>query len=222
MPVQLLVIAGPAGAGKSTFMRELAEGRLDPPIAKMLPSGAETWPRLAANDLDSRGWGLGLQRLKVASLVVHYNTMRPFSRGFGDYASDPALKLLGGAGASVTVATLIPEPELLLKQYRARLVQRNEDEWWVKASPLKVIRRRVRIFLRGRLKRTQQPLKLDQLRLIRLYETPDELGRWYELWRSHLERMRQQRPDTKLLFVAPRSTSGDRATFELLRSRRSP
>ena len=81
MPLQLLVIAGPAGAGKSTFMRELAEGRLDPGIVKLLPSGAETWSRLTANDIDSRGReSLGLGHLKAAGLVVHYNTMRPFSR----------------------------------------------------------------------------------------------------------------------------------------------
>jgi GTPase SAR1 family protein len=215
---RLLVVAGPAGAGKSTFMRLLADEHLTREIAEALPTGAGNWPRITANDIDAKGVALLLRRLNGASLVLHYNTMRPYSRGFGDYLSDPALKALDGIASSVTVVTLVPEPKLLRKQYWARLAEGNEEEWWVPTPLLKIFRRKIRVLVRERLGRTQETLKPDQLRLIKLYETPKALDQWSASWEAYLEYLRQQRLEVQLLFVAPCPGSAGHSRFSLVHS----
>lgn len=199
-------------------MRELAEGRLDRVTAQALPPGAGDWPRLTANDIDAKGVDSLLRRLNGGGLVLHYNTLRPYSKGFGDYFSDPALKALNGIASSVTVATLVPEPKQLLNQYRARLAERNEEEWWVTPPLLKLFRRKLGGLLRERLRRTEAPLGPEQLRLIKLYQTPEALDQWSESWKAYLEDWCHQGLDVQLLFVAPRPGPSDHPRFSLLHS----
>jgi len=214
---QLLIIAGPAGAGKSTFMRELSQGRLSPEIAKELPAGSDSWPRITANDIDSKGLDHLSPRSQGVGLVLHYNTMRPYSKGFGAYASDPALLALNGFASCTRVATLVLAPTLLLEQYRARLEGGTEQEWWEAPSRLRALRRNVRNLI-GAQPRRLVTSKRDQSRLIELYETPARLAQWSERWASYLEDLRQRWPDVALLFVSPCGVSADHPKFSLLQS----
>jgi hypothetical protein len=202
----LLIVAGPAGAGKSTLMRELSEGRLSPEIVERLPAGAADWPRVIANDIESKGLCPLLRGGKAAGLIVHYNTMRSFSRGY-DYDSDPALRMLDATAAPITVATIILPPALLSKQYRARIAEQNEDEWWVAVPPLKAFRRKMLALLRQSFRRPKPPLKPEQLRLMQLYESPDELKQWYDRWKAYLRGRCEHRPHTSAIFVASRPSS---------------
>jgi hypothetical protein len=200
---ELLIVAGPAGAGKSTLMRELSGRSLNPQIVGRLPAGAADWPRVTANDLESSRPRSLVRYGKAAGLTVHYNTMRPFSRGY-EYGSDPALRLLDVIAAPMTVVTIVPEPVLLSRQYRARIAESNEDEWWVPVPPLKAVRRKIRTGLRKTFGRAELPLKPEQLRLMRLYESPDALKSWYKKWKIYLRDRCEQRSYTRVIFVAPR------------------
>ena len=211
MITQLLIVAGPAGAGKSTLMRELSEGRLSPEIVARLPAGAADWRRVTANDLESKGLRPFNQSEKSLGLTVHYNTMRPFSRGY-DYGADPAPNLLEATAAPMTVLTIVLEPMLLARQYRARIAERNEDEWWVAVSPLKAARRKIRAFLRESFDNPERPLKREQLRLMRLYDSPDALKPWCDEWKKYLRDGCERRLHISAVFVAPRSNS----QFELV------
>jgi hypothetical protein len=214
---QLLIIAGPAGAGKSTFMRELSQGRLSPEIAEELPAGSDSWPRITANDIDSRGFDCLSPRSKGVGLVLHYNTMRPHSKGFGSYASDPALRALNGFASCTTVATLVLAPTQLLKQYRARLAEGNTQEWWVAASQFRALRLSVRTLI-GAQPRRLMASKRNQSHLIDLYETPARLAEWSARWAAYLEDLRQRWPNVALLFVSPCGASADHPRFSLLQS----
>jgi hypothetical protein len=199
----LLVVAGPAGAGKSTFMRELTEGRLDRAILEALPAGAASWPRATANDIDARGVGASFG--DTTGFVVHYNTMRPYSKGFAGYALDPALQAVVSIGAPMTIATVVPKPAVLLQQYRARIAEQNEEEWWVTIPRMKAFRRKIRALIRERAGRPAEPVKPEQLRLMNLYETPGAIDQWSKRWQAYLEGLRQERRDMRLLFIAPHS-----------------
>ena len=47
----ILLISGPSGGGKTTFLRQLREGTLAPEILARLPAGSGNWPVLEANDV---------------------------------------------------------------------------------------------------------------------------------------------------------------------------
>ena len=87
-------------------------------ISDYLPADAKTRQRTSGNELSRKGLARVRQaRGRTPGLVVHYDIMRPFSRRFEEYASDPAIKALTEAGAALTVLTLEPTREALLEQF---------------------------------------------------------------------------------------------------------
>lgn len=217
----LLVIAGPAGAGKSTFIRALSEGYLDAEIASVLPRGAEGWPRMAASDIDLKRPQRMLRRLNGTDLVLHYNTMRVQLRDFDDYTSDPVLEFLIRAAVTVAVVTLVPEPSVLLEQYQSRLALDDESEWWVSTSPLRKLRRALRAAFRKRWGRQRAQLKPGHLQLIELYKQPEALSQWLALWTAYLESLRR-RGIADVIFVGPAPGEPGRPKFNLLPSLVAP
>ena len=124
----------------------------------------------------------------------------------------PCPNLLEATAAPMTVLTIVLEPMLLARQYRARIAERNEDEWWVAVSPLKAARRKIRAFLRKSFDNPERPLKREQLRLMRLYDSPDALKPWCDEWKKYLRDGCERRLHISAVFVAPRSNS----QFELV------
>ena len=89
----IFVIAGPSGSGKSTFMGEFVFGRLPINISRDLPQGSKTWLRTSGNELSRKGLSRVLRGKGVSEgLVVHYDIMRAYSRGFEHFANDPAMQ----------------------------------------------------------------------------------------------------------------------------------
>src|SRR4029079_18700866 len=87
----IFVIAGPSGSGKSTFMREFVEDRLPANIAGELPVEGKRWSRGGGNELSRKGLEQVLHaKGNGPGLVLHYDIMRAYTRGYDDYANDPA------------------------------------------------------------------------------------------------------------------------------------
>ena len=105
----IFVIAGPSGSGKSTFMGEFVFGRLPINISRDLPQGSKTWLRTSGNELSRKGLSRVLRGKGVSEgLVVHYDIMRAYSRGFEHFANDPAMQAVTEAKAALTVTERSP------------------------------------------------------------------------------------------------------------------
>ena len=117
----IFVIAGPSGSGKSTFMREFVEDRLPRNIADDLPAEAKTWSRTSGNELSRKGLLQVLRaKRRTRGLVLHYDIMRAYSRGYENHANDPAMQAVTGVKVRLTVMTILPSREALFEQFLNR------------------------------------------------------------------------------------------------------
>ena len=122
----IFVIAGPSGSGKSTFMGEFVFGRLPINISRDLPQGSKTWLRTSGNGLSCNGVSRVLRGKRVSKgLVVHYDIMSAYSRGFEHFANDPAMQAVTAAKAALTVLTVLPPREVLVRAVSAARPQRR-------------------------------------------------------------------------------------------------
>lgn len=120
---QLLVISGFAGAGKTTFMTQLAARQLPQEILDSLPAGADSWPqsegRRPVDDLAAI-LGSDTRTSRLPGLVLHHDLMVLSRLGLSCYAEDPSLELLRFADRTDVV--LIDPPLKRLCNQRRRQV----------------------------------------------------------------------------------------------------
>jgi hypothetical protein len=214
----IFIIAGPSGSGKSTFMREFVENRLPRDISDYLPEGGKTWHRTSGNSLSRKGLA-GVRRGEEASpgLVLHYDIMRPFARGFRQYHIDPAMQALTQTRAALTFLTILPSRELLVDQFIKRAANDQYEEWWDRTRPLRLFKRRLRAALFDWSGRRRKFLKAEQLRLLRIYASDHGLERWGERWTNFLEGTQRERDDVTLLFITSEPQHSEYPRFRLLR-----
>ena len=90
----LVVVAGPTGVGKSTFIEAL-----NAPSMRERFGIEGSFETIQANALD------GLRTGPIATLVYHYDMLRPFDRPLHSHGRDPAFHLLASA-KRITLVTL--------------------------------------------------------------------------------------------------------------------
>ena len=215
----IFVIAGPSGSGKSTFMREFVEDRLPRDIADDLPAEAKTWSRIAGNELSRKGL-LQVLRAKprTRGLVLHYDIMRAYSRGYETHANDPAMQAVTGVKVRLTVMTILPSREALFEQFLSRARSGEYEEWWDKRETVRRAKRKLR---GGLLKLFRWPpkfLKEGHLTLLSVYASDERLNTWVTRWESFLESVHRERDDVRLIYVTPDQVEGNDKRFRLLRS----
>jgi hypothetical protein len=200
-------------------MREFVEGRLPPGITTYLPQEARKWHSTSANDIAKRGLVRVAGRAgRGAGLVIHYDIMRPFSKGFQSYSKDPILTALTAVSAKMTVATVLPSRERLVQQYVSRSTRDDQyEEWWTGMLRLKRWRRRLHKRLSALFGKRQEPLKPGQLQVLQLYETTGGLDEWLERWHAFLEGLRRDHDVACLLYVTPAPAANGHPTFHLTR-----
>ena len=215
----IFVIAGPSGSGKSTFMREFVEDRLPRDIADDLPAEAKTWCRTSGNELSRKGL-LQVLRAKprTRGLVMHYDIMRAYSRGYENHANDPVMQAVTGANARLTVMTILPSREALFEQFLSRARSGEYEEWWDKPETVRRVKRKLRGGFLKPFRRPPKFLKEGQLTLLSVYASDERLNTWTSRWESFLESVRQERDDVRLIYVTPDDVEGDHPRFRLLRS----
>lgn len=216
---QIVMIAGPSGSGKSTLMGEFVEDRLPAAISAQLPAEAKRWTRTTGNELTRKGLGEILRiKGKTAGLVVHYDIMRAYSRGFEDYGNDPALQAVLGTGAALTVLTVLPSREILFEQFLARARSGDYDDWPDKPEVARRMKRKLRAQFFRLIGRTPKLLKEGQIGLLSIYAFDQLLDQWTGRWETFIEDIRRHRDDVRLVFVAPDAAAIDQPRFRLLRS----
>ena len=78
------------------------------------------WLRTSGNGLSCNGLSRVLRGKRVSKgLVVHYDIMRAYSRGFEHFANDPAMQAVTEAKAALTVLTVLPPREVLVRAVSA-------------------------------------------------------------------------------------------------------
>ena len=215
----IFVIAGPSGSGKSTFMGEFVFGRLPINISRDLPQGSKTWLRTSGNELSRKGLSRVL-RGKGASegLIVHYDIMRAYSRGFEHFANDPAMQAVTEAKAALTVLTVLPPREVLFEQFLRRARNGEYEEWWDRKRLIRPLKHKLRMALHRITKRSPKLLKECHLGLLEVYGSDQGLSLWTKRWEAFLDGVQRDRGDVRLVYVAPEPLQEGHPRFQLLRS----
>lgn len=222
----LLIVAGPHGSGKSTFLNLLAADALPDEIKALLPPGAGGWVQTSVMkvfkpaDADAATGDAGAR-----GVALHYNILRPHVRGLADYASDPSLKLIDLA-EDVTVVTLRPPLPRLIAQFAARsAVQQAAAPWPTRARRAVVDQ----LYWFGRVALPtglQRALSIPSERahdlsgrfgrVVRLYQQPGWLEARYERWNAFVDTTAAAGKCLRILHVEPVETEGRKLSFQLL------
>jgi hypothetical protein len=191
----LLVVAGPSGGGKSTFIDALKNDELPGDVAAQLPAEAKHWPVFDAHHLFKRGLDLSwcsAQILAASGAILHYDIV--FLRRFAlDYDDDPAFVLFDRP-RDITVVSVEPAPEALQRQfYDRRSEQRNQkalfSNFWGD-------------FVRGPARRAFK--RLGGLPVTDfLYEDLAWLSGCYAEWHAFVERWLAGKANSKTVRVEP-------------------
>lgn len=213
----VFVIAGPSGSGKSTIMREFVCGRLPRDISDHLPREAASWHRTSGNELTRKGLAALHAKCRTRGLVVHYDIMRAYTRGFEHYATDPAMRVVTDLDTALTVLTILPSREALFEQFLARARNQEYEEWWDRKRLRRTLRRKLRQGFYRLAGVRPKLLKEGHLQLLRVYGSDERLARWTGRWDAFLENIRRERSNARLIHVAPEASCSDYPSFRLLR-----
>lgn len=220
----LLVLAGASGAGKSTFLEQLAGGSLSRDVRDRIPAGAENWMRLQSSGY--KQWlpaiTEAIRQKETPGIVLHYDMTRGAVLK-GTYADDPVLGLLKMA-QSITVITLAPASEQIAEQLLKRTLGSGTKPVMRMKRLLLAANRTVRRYLRDavlaispalpagltqRLKRSGSAVRAWQLLnkkgigKIRRYEQSGWLEGVYQDWDAYLDSLAGEGAVIQRVSLAP-------------------
>lgn len=197
----LVLLAGPSGAGKTTFLQQMKDGLLPLEVRAELPVCSEDVLVIEVtnklrNRIRTEGFGSLARSLEPTEvIIVHYDITSIHRFGLNSYESDPGLELIR-LGNRLTVISILPEQKRLLSQF---------DE-----------RARMRLAEKGRLHRFWRTRVADPLRRARsaalgrdlllehdLYKSNAWVGECYEQWRTYVQQLRTQRHNVNALYLEP-------------------
>jgi len=122
---RMLVVAGPSGAGKTTFLSHLASGALSPDIRSDLPDGSEDWPQVAARSLDN--YLRTSSSTDASAISLHYDLNNAVRFAASTFAEEPTGQKLLHA-PEVVVVTIEASPERLIAQLAHGLQSRPQQQ----------------------------------------------------------------------------------------------
>jgi hypothetical protein len=180
----LIIVAGVSGAGKSTFLRQLAKMQLPDSIRAQLPPGAEKWLQL---EFGAKLWLPIILQLadkrEIPGLVLHYDLTRERLL-YGGYHRDNASSLLKTA-RNITVINL----QLPLERLAMRLWARSNEKplgWKNTRAGRLLLRSGIfeRLLVRAAELISSTPLRVARALPNSLFREFTVLGILYPLWRS--------------------------------------
>ena len=206
----ILLISGPSGGGKSTFIRQLSEQTLAPEILARLPEHSGSWPVIEANDVLKGNLSaevlLGIDT-QPGGILVHYDIVFIHCYGLERYEDDPAMKLMTGADA-LHVVFVRPDYQVVRRQFFDRKARHQKTK--SKASLL------WGRFVRHPLRRALAPFTgTPTLSTEALYSGHQWLAGCYRDWEAFLRRLAEQHPNAEILIVEPASGPGESPKFRL-------
>lgn len=210
-PRRILLLSGPSGGGKSTFVQHLTAGRLPDTILAALPSGALDWPvvdvtNTMRREIASRGAADTLSRFPESrAVILHYDITSVYRYGWVGYAADPALRLLGEVPV-LDIVFVKPSASRLRAQFLARDAARQAK----KSGPARLWNRSVLAPLR-RLKVRMTGGELHSER--DLYADPLWLERCYDAWDAFTANLLNNRKAQSLTVIEPQQTADGAPSF---------
>jgi len=222
----LVVVSGSSGAGKSTFLDQLALGQLPLFIRDQLPQGAGSWVQVHAGE-HLRWLPLLMEapaRPAVTGLVLHYDLTRKCVPTIGDYANDQALRVIHRA-ESVTVVHIRPDHDRLVRQWVLgktqfgdprylpfwRLLGQVSELGWRARPWLCALRKR----LHGKVTRPARRLlraidrrlvawKVPKSGVLALYlNSPDKVDALYRSWEAFLDAVQSDGKAITQIYIRP-------------------
>lgn len=211
---QILLVAGPSGGGKSTFIRLLRERRLGRDILAALPEACWQWPVVEANNMLKQGLSLNDMLAGAGSadgVILHYDIAYIHRFALAGYESDPASELFSFANR-LDAVLVKADLDRLTRQHRARhhaqmsSKSRAKRIWgdWIR-RPL----RKLNLRLRGQTAIDTQAL----------YLTPDFLSACYGAWEAYVRRLALAKSASRMLTVAPDQDADGAPLFRLVPAR---
>jgi energy-coupling factor transporter ATP-binding protein EcfA2 len=190
----VIVIAGPSGAGKTTFLELLRRKMVPKTIAALLPEDVDEWSVFEANNIASDFFIHGEKQ------IVHYDTVDIRRYPQVRYNNDPRLSFLKEC-KNVLMITLQPKGEQLLEQFSQRQSMRNKNKPAFKVMWAKGRRKLKRLIAYN----TSRYAKLDR---DELYKSSEAVDYFQEQWNSFLSEL-EHLPDTKLrsIIICPNGYS---------------
>ncbi len=208
----LLLVAGPSGGGKTTFITQLVEGTLAPEIHGRLPERTAAWDRIEGNRFVKRGTKPVFSpggTIAHRGLILHYDIVHLYRSEVRSYEEDPAFELVEAA-ETVTIVNLRPSHHQLLAQFAFRAGETGRRKGLLrgvfKGAILLPLRR-----LRFRLKGRRVPDKRD------LYADPAWLTECIRRWDTFVQGLIARTPGATLIEVVPIVDSEGRPSFRLAR-----
>ena len=211
MNKDILLISGPSGGGKSTFLRCLASGKLDDAIHRQLPPDAASWEVVEANDILKGDLSTEeCRQLLEASgrLCLHYDILFIQGRGLTNHAADPSLTLLGEADR-LWVVFISPDHPRVARQHRERRAAQLAckspfSRWWA-------------YWVRAPLRRLKRSAGLDPRRDIgKFYEDEALLARACDEWLGYLQALCERVLVIELLTLVPQGKFQGHPKFSIL------
>jgi hypothetical protein len=202
---QLVVVAGPQAAGKSTFIRQLASCRLPSDLMRHIPAGAFAWGHTDAKRFLDRTpethTAAGLPK-ELPGLIFHYSLIRRGRLDIQSFAADPALEIISLA-EEVLIISIMPPPARLVMQFAERA---REEQAQKSKQPF---RRLQRLITGGDI----SPMSARQSRVFDLYQSTGWLERLYREWEAYVEACRRTNTNAGSMYLETTSDTGNGGSF---------
>jgi hypothetical protein len=206
---QLVVVAGPQAAGKSTFMRQLALGHLPGELMRHVPADAVGWVHTDAKSFLNRTLethsAAGLPKA-LPGLIFHYSLIRRGRLAFNSFTDDPALEILRLSDKALIIS-IVPPPARLVRQFAQRALEEQAQK---SQRPL----RRLHRLISGE---GPSAMTARQSRVFELYQTADWLDRLYRDWAAYVETCRRTKKNVQAIQVEPDSGAHQEPSFLLVK-----